>query len=179
MIKNSKQRKVADLQLKEIEENLNAFTAENIGQDVNTAKHKLGLASFNRLLNKYKKDILEFDELQANGMKVIRKTNIRNLASILIKARLGKKMTQKEIADNIGIDEQQIQRYEANDFESAKWTRILEVIEALDVNIDLQNVVVGNIDFKEQNFSLPIEFTEDRINQAANTVRKNHSLLAL
>ena len=40
-------------------------------------------------------------------------------------------LSQKELADRIGLKEQQIQRYEATEYASASLTRIQEIIGAL------------------------------------------------
>jgi transcriptional regulator with XRE-family HTH domain len=44
-------------------------------------------------------------------------------------------MTQKELAEIIGIQEQQIQRYEANHYSSASFDRLQEIATALNIEI--------------------------------------------
>ena len=54
-----------------------------------------------------------------------------NLPELLIKARIAQGLTQRELADRLGLKEQQIQRYEATDYATAKWSRIREVAGVL------------------------------------------------
>ena len=55
---------------------------------------------------------------------------------ILIKARIAQGLSQKELAERIGLKEQQIQRYEATDYASANLSRIKEVVSAFGVGIN-------------------------------------------
>ena len=56
---------------------------------------------------------------------------VAELPATLIKARIARGLSQKDLADRIGLKEQQIQRYEATDYASASLTRIKEVVSAL------------------------------------------------
>ena len=49
----------------------------------------------------------------------------------LIHARIASGLSQKELAERLGMPEQQIQRYEATDYESVSFARIMEIVEAL------------------------------------------------
>jgi HTH-type transcriptional regulator / antitoxin HipB len=47
--------------------------------------------------------------------------SLNDLPTTLIKARIAAGLTQKDLADKIGVREQQIQRYEANHYNSASF----------------------------------------------------------
>jgi HTH-type transcriptional regulator / antitoxin HipB len=53
-------------------------------------------------------------------------------------------MTQKELAEKIGVHEQQIQRYEANDYQAVGFERLQEVMSALDLKISKAVMQLGN-----------------------------------
>ena len=61
---------------------------------------------------------------------------VADLPSILIKARIAQGLSQKDLAERIGLKEQQIQRYEATDYASANLSRIKEVVIAFGVEIN-------------------------------------------
>jgi HTH-type transcriptional regulator/antitoxin HigA len=61
----------------------------------------------------------------------------------LIKARITAGMTQKQLAEKIGIQEQQIQRYEANDYASISFARLVEIAQILGVNIRAELSIVS------------------------------------
>ena len=52
-----------------------------------------------------------------------------------IEARNGEGLTQKELAEKIGVYEQQIQRYEANNYQAVGFDRLQAVMSALDIRI--------------------------------------------
>ena len=60
---------------------------------------------------------------------------VADLPFILIKARIAQGLSQKELAERIGLKEQQIQRYEATDYATANLARIKEVVSAFGVEI--------------------------------------------
>ena len=68
----------------------------------------------------------------------IGEANIAELAELgrtLIEARIAARLTQRGLAERLGIDEQQIQRLEANRYESASLGRIGAVARALGVKV--------------------------------------------
>ena len=60
---------------------------------------------------------------------------VADLPELLIKARIARGLTQKELADRVGLKEQQIQRYGATDYDAAKWSRIREVADVLSMEL--------------------------------------------
>ena len=58
------------------------------------------------------------------------------LPSMLIKARIARGLSQKDLAERVGLKEQQIQRYEATDYATANLARIKEVVNAFGVGIN-------------------------------------------
>jgi len=82
-------------------------------------------------LQSLRKELAEYDELRRQGQKEIDVSRIEEVPSVLIRARIAAGLTQKELAERLGVKEQQIQRYEATRYASASLTRILEVARAL------------------------------------------------
>jgi transcriptional regulator with XRE-family HTH domain len=61
-------------------------------------------------------------------------SSLPELPIALIKARIAKGMTQKQLAEKIGVREQQIQRYESSHYGSASFDRVTEISEALEIS---------------------------------------------
>lgn len=64
-------------------------------------------------------------------MKPLLAAIVNALPESLIDERKKLGLTQKELAERLGIKEQQIQRYEATRYQSASLKRIVEVAEAM------------------------------------------------
>ena len=78
-------------------------------------------------------DIREYEALKAGNFAFEQLERISELPRLLIRARIASGLSQRGLADRLGLKEQQIQRYEASDYASASFTRIREVVSALDI----------------------------------------------
>ena len=80
-------------------------------------------------------EIVEYDNLKSADLSVISINSFDELAEGLIKARIAGGLSQKALADRLGLKEQQIQRYEAERYSSASYQRLREIAGALGVRI--------------------------------------------
>ena len=76
-------------------------------------------------------ELREYEELKAGGFQLEELDVVEGLAVLLVKARIARGLSQRELAERLGLKEQQIQRYEATDYASASLARIKEVVGAL------------------------------------------------
>ena len=61
--------------------------------------------------------------------------SLRELPEALIKARIMARMTQRELAERVGVSEQVVQRDEAQRYERASFDRLLLVMTALGLKL--------------------------------------------
>jgi HTH-type transcriptional regulator / antitoxin HipB len=80
-------------------------------------------------------EVTEYEALLASAQP-LEVRSFEELPRALIRARIASDMTQKELAEQLGLKEQQIQRYEASEYKSASMERIAEVIVALNLEIE-------------------------------------------
>ncbi len=57
------------------------------------------------------------------------------MPTALIRARIACGLTQRQLAERIGLQEQAIQRYEATNYAGVSFARLIEIAEALDLTI--------------------------------------------
>ena len=81
-------------------------------------------------------ELREYESLKAGEFRLDSLKVVADLPSILIKARIAQGLSQKDLAERIGLKEQQIQRYEATDYATANLARIREVVNAFGVEIN-------------------------------------------
>jgi len=79
--------------------------------------------------------VADYERLRAGGVTKLTAASLGDLPSILIRARIAKGLSQRQLADLLGVKEQQIQRYEADAYASASLRRLREVAEALQLDI--------------------------------------------
>lgn len=80
-------------------------------------------------------EIQEYEDLKSGKVTTLDLTSLEALSHGLIAARIASGMTQKDLAELLGIKEQMIQRYEASDYASASFTRMKDVAHALNLSI--------------------------------------------
>ena len=96
---------------------------------LSSARPNKKLSAANSLI--WRTELRDYESLQRGEYPVDELKAIDELPSALIKARISLGLSQKDLANRLGLKEQQIQRYEATDYASASLTRIKEVVEAL------------------------------------------------
>lgn len=61
--------------------------------------------------------------------------SLHGLPIALIEARIAARLTQRQLAERIGVAEQQVQRWEASDYSSVGLDRLQSIADALGVQI--------------------------------------------
>jgi DNA-binding XRE family transcriptional regulator len=62
-------------------------------------------------------------------------TSLHELPTALIEARIAARLTQLQLAKRIGVAEQQVQRWEANDYSGVNLDRLQNIADALGVEM--------------------------------------------
>jgi HTH-type transcriptional regulator / antitoxin HipB len=135
MIQNERQYKVTKAKLKDLEQNLSALL-ENRESATNSHPRLMRMqsAALEDQIQVMYGEIAEYENLR-DGKVRITIDRLSELPIALIKARISAGMTQGELADTIGIKEQQIQRYEANHYQTVGFDRLLEIAKILSIEL--------------------------------------------
>jgi len=80
-----------------------------------------------------KADIAHYDLLKAGEINFAKSFSLDALPGVLIEARIAAGMSQTDLAKAIGVQAQQIQRYEASDYMGASLARLIEISKVLNV----------------------------------------------
>jgi HTH-type transcriptional regulator / antitoxin HipB len=137
MITNEHQYKITKGKIDDLQRVLDTLSTEqpNLPPIAIEATRK----GFSLKIAEMTKELEEYDDLKA-GRGEITIGSIAELPIALIKKRIKLGLTQKELADRLGIKEQMVQRYESNQYESVGFSRLIEVSKALEVEIPLTSV---------------------------------------
>ena len=138
MIQNEHQYKVTQNKLKDLEQaSVELFAIKNTLNPRQFSSRKKGLQL---KIDSLTKEIEEYNSLKQKTS--IKLSSIQDLPIALIKARIALGMTQKELAEKMGVKEQQVQRDEANQYSSAGFHRIAEVARVLNLKIQETNLLL-------------------------------------
>ena len=133
MIKNERQYLITKTQAKKFKEAIEAFA--NKTTDTQPLLAKAQREALESQLAELKWQLDEYDKLRSGKLKRLKKSSFQDLPFELIRVRIARGLTQKDLALKLGVKEQQIQRYEETDYASASLSRVNEVIKALDIEI--------------------------------------------
>jgi transcriptional regulator with XRE-family HTH domain len=144
MIKNERQYLITKTQVHEFEKALAQMTEAKEAENPEDLLRQAQVEALGSQLNDLKEEIQEYESLiarSANEPIVLELDSIESLPLVLIKARIAAKLSQKDLAEQLGIKEQQIQRYEANDYASAKLSRIIEVCQVFGLKLQSPSMI--------------------------------------
>jgi DNA-binding Xre family transcriptional regulator len=82
-----------------------------------------------------RRQIDHYEQLRDGHITSREITSLRELPSALIEARIAARLAQRQLAERIGVAEQQIQRWEANDYSGVNLDRLQSIADALGVQI--------------------------------------------
>jgi ribosome-binding protein aMBF1 (putative translation factor) len=139
MIKNERQYRITKAQAQRFEQALAdlADCAEDKKQE-NPILFEAQRSALESQLNDLREELAEYEALTIHGNDeplVFELNSLEALPLALIKARIATKLSQKDLAERLGFKEQQIQRYEATEYASAKLARVIEVSQALGIKL--------------------------------------------
>lgn len=80
-------------------------------------------------------ELAEYERLKAGNLSVIEIESFDQLADGLIRARIATGLSQKTLAEKLGLKEQQIQKYESERYASASYQRMQDIANAIGVRI--------------------------------------------
>ncbi len=149
MIKSELEYQVTQSWVDKFTKSILLMEKDEEGKQKNFQKWEISRSALQSHLDKLLEEIAEYEKLincNANQPITIKVESITKLPDALIKARMAAKMTQKELAEILGIEEQRIQECEKTNYQCASFVEILEVSAAL--GVEFTNATV-QVDFEE------------------------------
>ena len=132
MIKNERQYRIAKAQATKFEVALQTFESKSRKDQATHPKLvKAQKDAIQSQLDSLNGELREYEELQSGKVAAPDLGYIAVVPRDLIRARIAAGLTQKELAKRMGMAEQQIQQYEAKDYESVSLARIAEIAKAI------------------------------------------------
>ena len=76
-------------------------------------------------------ELREYDAIRSGDIDAFPLTSLDELGDALVKARLARGWTQRDLAEKLGVTEQMVQRDEARSYEHAGLARLAEIADIL------------------------------------------------
>ncbi len=133
MIKNERQYKITRARADEVRVELAELDRAPRPEGLSPQMRELQIEALRGTLDDFETELAEYDAL--HDATLIEATGISEFPTALIRARIARGYTQRDLAERVGLAEQAIQRYEAGDYAGVSFTRLVEIAEALDVTV--------------------------------------------
>ena len=134
MIKNERQYKITRGRADEVRNTVSELQRTALPEGLQPEMRKLQLDALRGTLGDFEAELAEYDAL--HDATLIEATDIAQLPIALIRARIACGLTQRQLAERIGLQEQAIQRYEATDYFGVSFARLVEIANALEASVD-------------------------------------------
>src|SRR5215211_7327601 len=154
MIRNERQYRVTARQRRMLAEALDHLLADeprlltvddrSIALDDDLFGPSLERASLSGQLAELDAQLREYEQLRAGELSVARVASVADLPQALIRARIAAGLSQRELAERLGLKEQQIQRYEVEGYASASISRLEAIGQVLGIELDAEVLLPTN-----------------------------------
>lgn len=173
MITNERQLQISRTQAARFRESLAALEESKDSSGVDAVMRQVEIDSVRGQLDMLLDEIQQYEDLRSGKTSTIELSSLAELPSGLIRARIAAGLTQKDLAERLGLKEQQIQRYEATKYEGATFSRIVDVADAIGVSVRKQLEVLKTTSVEAvvrrlQNLGLGDDFIRKRISPDLN-----------
>lgn len=149
MIKNAREYQITKAQAARFEKALETPAPSS-------ALDKIRFDAARAQLSDLRAELADYEALTSGKRTVVEVEDLAELPRALIQARIAAGLSQRELAERLGLKEQQIQRYEATNYAAAGLTRLLDIVRALDVRVR-QDVVFPSADVSAKALTTSLE----------------------
>jgi ribosome-binding protein aMBF1 (putative translation factor) len=139
MIKNQRQYRITKSQARKLKAALTK--AIDTKSNLHPALRKAQEDALRSQLEELQSDLRAYEALQSAKGRSLPECSLQELPQTLIQARIAGGLSQRELAERLGLKEQQVQRYEATNYASASLTRVQEVAQALNLRLKVASRV--------------------------------------
>lgn len=133
MIFNERQYRITAKQVAQLYDALRSTDSDRGTPEWLSQAQRNGLQSE---IDELESQMKEYELLRSGKVTVKTVSDLAQLPSMLIRARIASGMTQKDLAVRLGVAEQQVQRYEASEYSGANLSRLVEVSRIVGLKVE-------------------------------------------
>lgn len=135
MIKNEREYRITKAHLAGFEGGLIANDKREFPVNVDPGMKNLMHNAIASEIEVLRAQIDHYEKLRDGHIAGREITSLHELPGALIEGRIAARLTQRQLAKRIGVAEQQIQRWEANDYSGVGLDRLQSIADALGIQI--------------------------------------------
>jgi transcriptional regulator with XRE-family HTH domain len=133
MIKNDRQYRLTRTQARSFEDAIGELGSRPVPQGVDRELVDVQRRALLSQLEELNSEVQEYETLTSGKVTTFEAHSLDELPTLLVKARIARRLTHKDLAARLNVKEQQVQRWESNDFSGANIENLKAVADALGV----------------------------------------------
>lgn len=134
MIANERQYKITASELEKFRQSIEKTRAAG-AQGRDPLIHEAMVAGMESQASELEESLERYDALKNGSITFRDAGDLSQVGVALIEARIGARLTQKQLAERIGRKEQQVQRWEATNYEGTSLRVVGELLKALGASV--------------------------------------------
>jgi len=135
VIKNEREYRITKAHVAKFRATLNELTATPRPKNVHPKLWGAQKAGLKSQLQDLEAELHEYEKLKTGGVKILELDSLDGLPKVLIQARIAAGLTQEDLAGRLGVKPQQVQRYEASEYQTASFARLREIARLLGLRV--------------------------------------------
>jgi ribosome-binding protein aMBF1 (putative translation factor) len=135
VIKNERQHRITKAQAEKFRATLHELAASPRPKHIHPKLWEAQRAGVKSQLQDLEAELREYETLKTGGHRILELDALEGLPKVLIQARIAAGLTQEDLAARLGVKSQQIQRYEASDYQTASFARLSEIARLLGLRV--------------------------------------------
>ena len=144
MIKNEKQYRITKAQARRFQDALAELAGQKRPANITPRLWHAQRQAAESQMDELREQVEDYERLQMGKSSEVVLESVEDLPKALIRARIAAGMTQAGLARRLGVKQQQVQRYEASEYGSASFARIVKVLQALGLTLPKAARLVRN-----------------------------------
>jgi len=133
MIRSEKEYREAVGRIRQEEERLAKQEAELKAMGLGPAEIKRALDPMRSFHEQLKEEVQSYERLKRGEFDEV--LNLRGLGQLLVSLRVARGLTQRQLAERLGVHETQVSRDERNEYHGITLERAARVLDALEVEV--------------------------------------------
>jgi DNA-binding Xre family transcriptional regulator len=133
MIKNDRQYRLTKVQVRMFESAIADLGRQPLPPGLDRKMADVQKMALESQMEEMVSDVREYEALKSGKITAFDAGSLDELPALLVKARIARGMTHKDLAEHLNIKEQQVQRWEANDYHGTNLENLKAIAEALRV----------------------------------------------
>jgi DNA-binding Xre family transcriptional regulator len=135
VITNEREYRITKAQIARFEESRVGYAERELSPNVDPRMKQVMNDALDSEIQVLREQIDHYEQLRDGQITGREITSLRELPTARIEARIAARLTQRQLAERIGVAEQQIQRWEASDYTGVNLDRLQTIADALGVQI--------------------------------------------